>query len=81
MDAKERMLRMLSKGKVPDMADLKLGREEFVKLVAEVQAEGLIEGVYISFCDSQDASHLLSGARLTEKGREKAGRKSSFFRR
>lgn len=52
MDAKERMLRMLSKGKVPAMADLKLGREEFVKLVSEAQSEGLIEGVYISFCDS-----------------------------
>ena len=50
MDAKERMLRMLSKGKVPDMADLKLGREEFIKLVSEAQAEGLIEGLYISFC-------------------------------
>ena len=76
-----KMLRMLKKGRVPDAGDLTLGREEFVSLVSQAVSDGYIEGVYISFCDSQDASHLLSGARLTEKGREKAGRKSSFFRR
>ena len=35
MDAKERMLRMLSKGKVPDMADLKL--EPLPQLLPVVQ--------------------------------------------
>ena len=62
------MLRMLCKGKVPTMEKLRLGQEEFVKLVADAQDDGLIEGVYISFCDSQDVSGLLSSARLTEKG-------------
>ena len=73
MDARERMLRMLSKGKVPGLDDLKLEKEQFVKLVAEAQSEGLIEGVYVSFCDSQDVSSLLSSAKLTEKGRQAAG--------
>lgn len=68
MDARNKMLRMLYKGKVPTMEKLRLGQEEFVKLVADAQDEGLIEGVYISFCDSQDVSDLLSSAGLTEKG-------------
>ncbi len=78
MDAKHRMLRMLLKGKVPAKDDLRLGSEEFVRLVSDALAEGLIEGVYISFCDSQELS--LSGARLTEKGRAMAaGRRFPFL--
>lgn len=77
MDTQDRMLRMLSKGKVPSAEDLRIGSEEFVRLVSEAQSEGLIEGVYISFCDSQELS--LSGARLTEKGMAKASRRGFPF--
>lgn len=72
-----KMLRMLKKGRVPDAGNLALGREEFVSLVSQAVSDGYIEGVYISFCDSMPTSSLLSGAELTEKGKEKA---RGFFR-
>ena len=77
MDTQDRMLRMLLKGKVPSKEDLRLGNEEFVRLVSEAQSDGLIEGIYISFCDSQELA--LSGARLTEKGRAQASRRGFPF--
>ena len=80
MEMKEKMLKMLLKGKVPTKENLKMGKEEFVQSVTEAVNDGLIENVYISFCDSSDTSNLLSGARLTDKGIAEA-RKVSWFRR
>ena len=76
-NAEERMLAMLAKGKHPGPGDLGMGREEFVRLAADAVSAGLIEGVYVSFCDSQELS--LSGARLTEKGRAQASRRGFPF--
>ncbi|MBO8435650.1 MAG: hypothetical protein IAA97_01550 [Spirochaetes bacterium] len=71
-DSMKKMLRMLGKGKTPDASDLSLGREEFVALVTSAVNDGFVEDVYISFCDSAPTSSLLSGAKLTEKGRKRA---------
>lgn len=68
-NAEERMLAMLAKGKHPGPGDLGMGREEFVRLAADAVSAGLIEGVYVSFCDSQDPDQILSSAVLTPKGR------------
>ena len=77
-----RMLRLLSKGKVPTPSCLAMGKEEFVSLVTRAVSGGYVEGVYISFCDSADADSLLSSAKLTPKGLKEAGKKRfPFFRR
>ena len=68
-NAEARMLAMIAKGKHPGPGDLGMGREEFVRLVADAVSDGLIEGVYVSFCDSQDPQEILSSAALTDKGR------------
>ncbi len=83
LDAEKRMLSELKKGRHPSPSDLGLGKEEFVALVSKALERGLIEGVYVSFCDSQSADGLLSSASLTEKGMEAAGsvRRFSLFRR
>ena len=59
------------------------GLEQVREAVSKALERGLIEGVYVSFCDSQSADGLLSSASLTAKGMEAAGsvRRFSLFRR
>lgn len=74
-----RMLKAMAKGRIPEASDLGLGKEQFVALVSEAAESGYIDGVYISSCDSQSVSGLLSMARLTEKGRAAANVKKGIF--
>ncbi len=67
--ALEKLLIGIKKGRNVNASSLRLGKEEFVSLVSSAVENGYIEGVYISFCDSQSVDNLLSSAVLTEKGR------------
>lgn len=68
MTIKERIIRSLQKGEHPTASSLHLPLEQYVKIVSEMKEEGLIGGVYISFCDSSAGGSLLDEAYLTEKG-------------
>ena len=76
---KDRIIWLLAKGSHPDAASLGLSAEEYVKVVSELKDEALIDGVYISFCDSASSGNLLAGAQLTEKGKSLLPKKKSFF--
>ena len=78
---KDRVLRLLAKGQHPDAASLGLSKEQYVKVVSEMKEEGLIDGVYISFCDNYSGGNLLEEAVLTEKGKVLVPQKRSFFSR
>ena len=78
---KDRVLRLLAKGQHPDAASLGLSKEQYVKVVSEMKEEGLIDGVYISFCDNSSGGNLLEEAVLTEKGKAQLCKKHGIFRR
>ena len=79
MTIKERIIRSLQKGEHPTASSLHLPLEQYVKIVSEMKEEGLIEGVYISFCDNSSGGNLLEEAVLTEKGKALVPQKRSFF--
>ena len=79
---KNAMVKMLSgiqRGRTVDEKQLGLGKEEFVSLVSQAIESGYIEGVYVSFCDSQSSEGLLSSARITDKGQQFLKKKQGFF--
>ena len=80
-NAEKKMLEMLASGRIPNMESLKLGKEEFVLLVSKALSEGLIAGVYVSFCDNENVENLLASAVLTEKGKAQLCKKHGIFRR